>query len=100
MSTSLEMSRRHRFPGSWGRSRYRRFAALNDSLIMFFHLYEHQGKWFSSVDVCDLMEWNHNATCYKRIRRICESLERIGRIQIQRGYGGNSHNMYRVPLQR
>jgi hypothetical protein len=62
--------------------RYRRFQALNDSLDIFFVLFDAKGKWFTVEDVCKELEFDaEDPAIQKRLRRIAHALARIHRIE-------------------
>jgi hypothetical protein len=61
--------------------RFRRFQALDDALEIYFHM-RSTGAWVTVRDIIYLMDWDENdQTVHKRVRRIAESLERVGRLQ-------------------
>jgi hypothetical protein len=62
--------------------RFRRFQALDDALMIYFTLYDSKS-WMSVQDLCERLEWNdEDGAVRKRVRRICESLRRVKRVQI------------------
>lgn len=79
--------------------RYRRFQALDDSLLIYFILRDSRA-WLTTWDILDRLEWeDFKDSTRKRVRRICESLVRIGRVEQQsRGCGSTKQNIYRVVL--
>ena len=78
---SKEMKRRGK---AYGNYRYRRFQALDDALSIYFHMSEYSGTWFTVSDICDKMEWDEtNKSTRRRVRRICESLKRVHRVEIR-----------------
>jgi prophage antirepressor-like protein len=89
---SKEMQQRGR---AYGNYRYRRFQALDDALTVYFAM-QNINAWVTVRDICDVMDWNaEDNSTRRRVRRICQSLERVHRIQIKNG--GKGRGPY-VPL--
>jgi hypothetical protein len=76
MPATKEMTRRGR---AYHQYRYRRFQALGDSLEIYFYVLGEKN-WVTVKDILDGIEWEITNASMKRVRRICEALERVGRV--------------------
>jgi hypothetical protein len=80
---------------AYGNYRYRRFQALDDALMVYFAM-QNINAWVTVRDICYEMDWNaEDGSVRRRVRRICQSLERVHRIQIKNS--GKGRGPY-VPL--
>jgi hypothetical protein len=68
---------------AYGNYRYRRFQALDDALMVYFVM-QNIKAWVTVRDICESMDWDsEDPSTRRRVRRICQSLERVHRIQIK-----------------
>lgn len=70
----------------YGNYRFRRFQALDDGITLYFAIKDAKS-WVTVEDICIALEWDeHNPSTRRRVRRICESLVRIKRVQLRGGH--------------